>query len=644
MKRNILFLFLFLFLIYMVSCDKGEEKKVFSKLDHYIQSEIDTNVYDTGRIDLPDYYLEYDCEINWKSLNTDYVLDNGVLIKKPDKLKEVVLIYTYLLDGDLVENEIVLTLYPSSISEVAILFENQFSLPIEKSYTDIKTEFFDCYYITWYSSNIEVFSDEGIFNENKKGMSFNIIYTVSFLNEEKEDFVLNCFTDSISDNERIIKTYNEITEYGGFLHETLIDNDIVFFNSYSKYGVYIDFESYDEEVIDENGLIKRSVYRQYVNTKLILSYKSIKREYDLNLIIKEIEVDGLNDNLIIDLFLDSISKEKYGGLEFGYYESIKTPNGNDWIINKSFDFINFYNNEYPKQIESLMKTNNHNLPGDKLKSLEFIVIHDTGSTGSAKNHKDALLNKNSKVSFHYAVDNKEIYHIVSDDLYAYHAGCGKREFKLIDTNIKATNAYPKIEISKEGFYTFNGIVSTVKAPKNKNKILKTKDIVDSGIYTEIGENGNYFINDSYYNSTYKKISNTGGGINGIGIEMCLVPNEDYILTVKNTAKLVAKLLMENKLDIDRVLQHNNFSGKDCPKAIRTIDWFNEFKELILIELFALEYLNEFDFVWNSKSNFLNDNGLITKNVRNNEILKYNCEVYKNGKLIYSKEFTSIIEI
>ena len=54
MKRNILFLFLFLFLIYMVSCDKGEEKKVFSKLDHYIQSEIDTNVYDTERIDLPD--------------------------------------------------------------------------------------------------------------------------------------------------------------------------------------------------------------------------------------------------------------------------------------------------------------------------------------------------------------------------------------------------------------------------------------------------------------------------------------------------------------------------------------------------------------------------------------------------------------
>ena len=85
-------------------------------------------------------------------------------------------------------------------------------------------------------------------NENKKGMSFNIIYTVSFLNEEKEDFVLNCFTDSISDNERIIKTYNEITEYGGFLHDTLIDNDIVFFNSYSKYGVYIDFESYDEEI------------------------------------------------------------------------------------------------------------------------------------------------------------------------------------------------------------------------------------------------------------------------------------------------------------------------------------------------------------------------------------------------------------
>ena len=54
--------------------------------------------------------------------------------------------------------------------------------------------------------------------------------------------------------------------------------------------------------------------------------------------------------------------------------------------------------------------------------------------------------------------------------------------------------------------------------------------------------GKYYIGETYYSSTYEKISNRGGNNNSIGIESCITVGTDIYLTWQKTAKLVAKLL------------------------------------------------------------------------------------------------------
>ena len=638
MKRRMILFILFSFLLFMVGCREEDFGDIsVGLIDDYIESSVETIVTDQEKIDLPTYHPEYDCEITWESFDERYIASNGAIIKKPNKITEVSLLYTLTYNDYVKEEEIVITIYPSSIDKVAMQFENQFTIPIERSYTRIKTNYYDCYSISWFSTNQDVFSNKGEYNKPNVDTDFEIVYTVSFLGQEKE-FTIECHSSSMTAMEKVEKTYEWLRDEGGILHETLLTDDLQFETYISKYGVFMDLESSNIDVIDNYGKIKKSVYRRYARLKIKLSHSSVTKVYELDVEVKEIDSTNLSEEEKIKIFLQSIARSNYGGVQYGYYDNIKTPNGNKWIINKSFGFLSFYENKYPKQIESLMKANKHNLPGTKLKSVEFIVMHDTGSTGTAENHKNALLNTNIKTSFHYCVDNREIYHLVNDNLYALHAGCGQREFKLIDTKIKATNTYPTLEINEKGYYTLNGKNSNIKAPTNNGRLLSTKDIVDLGIYTTVGKNGNYHINDSYYNTTYKKISNTGGGINGIGIEMCVVPNEDYIITVRNTAKLVAKLLVKNNLNLDRVVQHNHFSGKDCPIAIRRASWWNEFKELISLEKYALENFKDYDFVWESKNNSLNNNGLINSEVKENEKLTYTCKVKKGNEIIFEDNF------
>ena len=73
-----------------------------------------------------------------------------------------------------------------------------------------------------------------------------------------------------------------------------------------------------------------------------------------------------------------------------------------------------------------------------------------------------------------------------------------------------------------------------------------------------------------------------GNLNSIGIEMCVNSDGDFNKTIDNTVVLVKCLMKELNIPIDRVVQHNNWSGKNCPMNIRSgkpITW-NTFIERI----------------------------------------------------------------
>lgn len=65
-----------------------------------------------------------------------------------------------------------------------------------------------------------------------------------------------------------------------------------------------------------------------------------------------------------------------------------------------------------------------------------------------------------------------------------------------------------------------------------------------------------------------------GNNEGIQVEICVNADGNYLKAVQNTAELVAKIMKDEGIPISSVVQHNYFSGKNCPRNMREgkISW------------------------------------------------------------------------
>ena len=63
-------------------------------------------------------------------------------------------------------------------------------------------------------------------------------------------------------------------------------------------------------------------------------------------------------------------------------------------------------------------------------------------------------------------------------------------------------------------------------------------------------------------------ANGPGNTTSIGIEICVNAGGDFAKAKANAAALVRLLMAEHGIPIDHVVQHNHWSGKDCPYTIR----------------------------------------------------------------------------
>lgn len=264
-------------------------------------------------------------------------------------------------------------------------------------------------------------------------------------------------------------------------------------------------------------------------------------------------------------------------------------------------------------IENEMPINKSRV-GRKMESVEFIVVHDTGNNnlGATAYAHNRYLKDDPGVSYHYVVDEKEVYHNMPDDEVGYHAGDGLRDFGLTNTGVKATNPHPQITI-ENGVYVINDESTNIKAPLVGEAIPENKDITPAGIFTIIGEDGNYYLNNTYFNKGYQLIANCGGGTRGIGIESCVNEGGSLFATWQNLAKLVAKLLVENQLGLDRVMQHNHFSGKPCPQTLRTAELWPMFMEMVACEYQLITTYRDYQFTLVT-NDAVNEFGRVIKDV------------------------------
>lgn len=122
----------------------------------------------------------------------------------------------------------------------------------------------------------------------------------------------------------------------------------------------------------------------------------------------------------------------------------------------------------------------------------YITVHNTGNPNKgadAENHAIYLQNsgKNVSTSYHYVVDDKEIYQLLPDNEVAWHAG------------------------------------------------------------------------DGQYGT---------GNRQSIAIEICENSDGNLLKATDNAVELVANLMKKYNIPLSNVVQHNHWSGKDCPRQIR----------------------------------------------------------------------------
>lgn len=74
--------------------------------------------------------------------------------------------------------------------------------------------------------------------------------------------------------------------------------------------------------------------------------------------------------------------------------------------------------------------------------------------------------------------------------------------------------------------------------------------------------------------------NGPGNLNSLAIEMCVNPDSDYATALNNLVKLTAQIMKRNNIPMSRLVQHNYWTGKNCPKEIRQRGEWQSFRNKV----------------------------------------------------------------
>lgn len=280
-----------------------------------------------------------------------------------------------------------------------------------------------------------------------------------------------------------------------------------------------------------------------------------------------------------------------------------------------------------------------------VREVKYITVHDTATTHShttAFNLANNLTSSSNTTSWHYSCGSGIVFQSIPDNEVAYHAGDGTAvPLEFTDTGIKAEGTKAaKVTISKDGYFELNGQKSNILAPKAGNRIATNADLPYTGINNYVGENGNYYLSNTWWSSTYQTVSNRGGNLNSIGIESCVNYGCDLYRVWMTLAQLIGtRLLPQNHLLPTDVKQHNTFSGKDCPETMRHANLWDHFMTMVEAEYTLYTKFNDFNITFTSNNpELVCETGQIIKFPESDTEVTYTIHVQKKDGS-YDKTFT-----
>ncbi len=483
------------------------------------------------------------------------------------------------------------------------------------------------YIVDWRSSNTELFDQDGKYHKPTDDTKITITYTVRLEDEVSKEYSFSPTVEGVSDAEKLRELSTWLKDEA--IKDLYLTDEIALPTKFEKYNIDIKWTSSNNDVISSEGVVKHYVFERYVT--LIGSYElengaggSLKFE----VIVSPLDTSKMSKEQIVENFLSAIAVTEYNGVKFGYAEC---PN-----LNQSFGSLYFYENKKQEVVEMLIPvgtSNRSQIPMDP----QLVVIHDTANYNAT-----ALANakyvqsgySGTSTGWHYTVGNDGIYRTIPENEVGYHAnGSGDTPLTWINTGIKATVRRPIVTVKDDYYIYINNVRTNVQVENQKPGVK----FADDGVLCEIHD-GYYHVAKPWWCGSHGFNANKGGNASGIGIETAVNRGSDYNTTIRILAKHVADILIRNNLTINRVVQHNTMSGKNCPQAIREAKFWYSFKDLVSMEKYAQENFADYNFVWTSNTSIMDNTGKISLDLQNEQKLSYSVKVINNGKTLVEKTY------
>ena len=616
--------------------------------------------FDSNNFVLPSKHPDYDCIITWESSNPNILSVDGKVNKPFGKDEDIKLscTITYQEKIEQLSFNVIVTQVVSGeeIAEVShwlmanykdIIVDKDIVLPTEHPTIPAT--------LTWMSFYEEIIDNDGHFTAPILDQEIEFLCVVSFNGKKQDVFV-----------EMVAKGSGTVMDAIKEWVKKQIGSPIVynfrFPTEYPKYHATFTWSSGNEQIISNNGEVIRPLEGDaVVNLTCFITYEGKTESYTFEVVVLELAardkctetkkwldetflgftkierdlnlpteyspmqatikwssnfsnivdstgkftqpISGTNISLIAAITVGTYTMEvvyNYEVAGFSYtnkweavetflnsinYKEIKTQHyqtfGNRTLNVINYGYLPFYNhNNSVIDLKILPYTYGKQRTGIVRNSTQYIVVHDTGNN-----------NKNATAEMHWSYINN-LNNNPNSSSVSWH-------FTVDEDSI-----IQNLPLDEVAWHAGDGT-------------------------REYGA--------TYFNTTYQKTSITGGNKNGIGIETCVDEGSEYNNTMRNTAKLVAELLLQYNLGFDRIKQHNDFSGKDCPMTMRHANRWDEFLFLVELEYFAKVNLIGVTFEWTSLTPaILNNRGEIIAKTGDEHKVDYQVAVtYDNVTKIYT---------
>jgi len=270
-------------------------------------------------------------------------------------------------------------------------------------------------------------------------------------------------------------------------------------------------------------------------------------------------------------------------------------------------------------------------------TVDFVTFHYGADTPYAAS---AVLNggKNlasygktaSNLSYHFGTGNDGAWASFNEAYTTYHAGSGsaKTYWYASGVYVKSTDPkYPVTTLGSDGYFYING----QKTSRN-NTVKSGAKLSESGFATKV-VNGQYYLPNFRYDSTYARLCTSGGNQNSIAIESSVRNGSDLWLTWHYSAQLCAYLLNKYDLEMTRLVTHNFWSGKWCPQPMLENDleiWYI-FRDMVEKELERRQSFNGAALSLSSNSSYIKSNGRISSRPTYSQCVTYDVTYTYGGE-------------